>query len=138
MHRRTFLASAAALAAAGPALAGAGAGAEYTPGLVEKELAAGKTVFIDFYTGWCSTCRSQERTITSFLSKNPAYEQNISFIAVDWDVHSKSKLARKHNIPRRSTLLALKGDQEIGRIVASTRKNDIKALMDKALGVATA
>jgi hypothetical protein len=40
------------------------------------------------------------------------------------------------NIPRRSTLVVLKGDQELGRIVAGTRKGDIKALLDRALQAA--
>jgi hypothetical protein len=32
----------------------------------------------------------------------------------------------------------LKGDKELGRIVAGTKKADIKALMDTALAAATA
>ncbi|MDD9921646.1 MAG: thioredoxin family protein [Boseongicola sp.] len=136
MDRRTFLVTSAAALAAGPVLAGVGT--KYTPGLVDKELAAGKTVFIDFYTDWCSTCRSQERTINAFLDANPAYEANVSFIAVDWDVHSGSDLAKRLNIPRRSTLVVLRGDEELGRIVAGTSKSKIKALMDTALTAATA
>ena len=51
MHRRTFLATAAAAAAAAtsvvsPALAASGT--PYKPGLVDSELKAGKTVFVDF------------------------------------------------------------------------------------------
>lgn len=136
MDRRTFLMTSVAATLAGvPALAGAGK--KYTPGLVDKELAAGKTVFLDFYTNWCTTCRSQERTIKALLGANPAYEANVSFIAIDWDRHSGSDLSKRLNIPRRSTLVALRGDQEIGRIVAGTSKRDIKALMDAALASAT-
>ncbi|CAN0598520.1 unnamed protein product, partial [Ectocarpus sp. 12 AP-2014] len=51
----------------------------------------------------------------------------------DWDQHSNSKLAKDLNIPRRSTLVALKGDKELGRIVAGTKSADIQALMDTAL-----
>ncbi len=113
-------------------------GQRYTPGLVDNELAAGKTVFVDFYTDWCSTCRSQERTINALKAANPDYEANISFVAVDWDIYSNSKLSRRLNIPRRSTLVVLKGEAELGRIVAGTRKADIKALMDTALAAAIA
>ena len=136
MDRRTFLVTTAAVVVAKPVLAGAGTA--YSPGLVTKELAAGKTVFLDFYTDWCSTCARQERVINALKSKNPEYEKNISFIAVDWDKHSKSKLARSLRIPRRSTLVVLKGDAELGRIVAGTSQKDIKALMDKALNAAMA
>lgn len=139
MHRRTFLATAtaaAAVTAAGPALAGVGT--PYTPGLVDKELAAGKTVFLDVYTSWCTTCRAQERRINALLESNPAYSANISFIAMDWDVHANSELSKRLAIPRRSTLVVLKGDDELGRIVAGTSEKEIKALMDTALSAATA
>ena len=136
MDRRTFLATSAALIATGPALAANGTA--YRKGLVESELAAGKTVFIDFYTDWCSTCRAQGTKIRQLMAENPAYEANISFIKVDWDQHSGSPLARRLNIPRRSTLVVLKGDKELGRIVASTSTDKIKALMDTALAAAVA
>ena len=49
----------------------------------------------------------------------------------------KGELSRMLNIPRRSTLVVLKGEQELGRLVAQTGKAEIKALMDTALGAAT-
>jgi thiol:disulfide interchange protein len=136
MDRRTFVASLTALAAAGPALAANGTA--YREGLVAKELAAGKTMFLDFYTDWCSTCRAQGAKIKTLMDSNPAYEANVTFIKVDWDQHSNSELARRLNIPRRSTLVVLRGNRELGRIVAGTRTNEIKALMDTALAAATA
>lgn len=135
MDRRTFVVSAAALLAAGPAIAANGTA--YRKGLVESELAAGKTVFLDFYTDWCSTCKVQGAKIRKLMKENPAYEANVTFIKVDWDRHSGSTLARRLNIPRRSTLVVLKGDKELGRIVASTKTDKIKALMDTALAAAT-
>jgi len=43
---------------------------------------------VDFYTDWCTTCRSQESTIKALLAENPDYMANVSFVSVDWDVHS--------------------------------------------------
>lgn len=136
MNRRLFLAGTAALALAAPA-AHAGIGVPYTPGLVERELAAGRTVFLDFFAPWCTTCRAQERQIKALVAENPAYEEAISFVLVDWDTYGTSELARRLEIPRRSTLVVLKGDAELGRIVAGTGKAQIKALLDIALGAAT-
>ena len=136
MDRRQFILSAAAAGVVGPAFASSGV--NYTPGLVQQELDAGKTVFIDFYTDWCTTCRVQGTKIRKLLGSNPAYEANITFIKVDYDRHASSQLARRLNIPRRSTLVVLKGDQELGRIVAGTGEKQIKALMDTALAAATA
>ena len=110
---------------------------EYVPGLVKQELAAGKTVFLDFTASWCTTCAAQGRAISALMAENPAYEANISFIEVDWDTYRTAQLTRSLGIPRRSTLVVLKGDKELGRIVAGTSKAQIKALMDTALAAAT-
>lgn len=135
MDRRHFLFLTAAAAALPMA---ARAAVDYAPGLVEKHLKAGDTVFLDFKASWCSTCAAQERVIKALKAANPDYVAKIVFIDVDWDDYGKSDLVKRMNIPRRSTLVVLKGDQELGRIVAQTGKPQIKALMDTALGAATA
>ncbi|MDV7141186.1 thioredoxin family protein [Tropicimonas sp. TH_r6] len=138
MDRRSFLALAGALATlplAGRAMA---SGMAYKPGLVTEKLKAGETVFLDFKASWCTTCAAQERAIKALKAENPAYERAITFIDVDWDQHGKSDLAKSLKIPRRSTLVVLKGDKELGRIVADTSKGSIKGLMDTALSAAGA
>ncbi len=131
MDRRTFIATASATALL-PVAANA-IGLEYTPGLVKERLAAGETVFIDFAAHWCTTCRAQERVIGQLLGDNPAYEENITFVRVDWDEYGRGELATELNIPRRSTLVVLKGDEELGRLVARTSQGDIQRLLDTAL-----
>ncbi|MEL6608836.1 MAG: thioredoxin family protein [Pseudomonadota bacterium] len=138
MNRRDMLAAMGALALA-PTMAFAETGwVDYTPGLVKARLAAGETVFVDFSATWCTTCKSQERSIGALMGENPAYGENVTFVRVDWDDFGRGELATELAIPRRSTLVVLKGDAELGRIVAGTRKSDIQALMDVALGAATA
>jgi len=110
----------------------------YRPGLAREELAAGRTVFLDFKASWCPTCAAQGRVIAALKAENPAYEQQISFIEVDWDNYGNGELSRSLNIPRRSTLVVLKGEQELGRTVAGTKRKVIKKLMDIALAAATA
>ncbi len=134
MKRRTFLAASAAFCL--PLSAQAAAGTDATPEEVVKALADGKTVFVDFYAPWCSTCARQERVVKSLLKQNPAYAQNVAFMSINWDNHRSSQLAEALNIPRRSTLVVLKGGSEHGRIVAGTSKSEIKALMDKAVAAA--
>lgn len=105
----------------------------YTPGLVKERLAAGDTVFIDFKASWCTTCRAQERVIGALRAENAAYNDAITFINVDWDQYGQGDLAQELNIPRRSTLVVMKGEEELGRVVARTSRGDIQALMDLAL-----
>ena len=138
MNRRDLLVmSAAAAALPAGARAGDGVGVPYDPAALDAALAEGRTVFLDFYTWWCGTCDRQERVIEQALAENPAYAENIAFVAVDWDVHARSDLARRLRIPRRSTLVVLKGPIEIGRLVADTREDRIRRLLDTALSAAT-
>ena len=136
MKRRTFLTLSAGLAVA--PLAVRAAVLDYTPGVVTDALARGETVFLAFNTDWCPTCAAQERVINALMGDNPAYGDAVTFVNVDYDKHGNGALANSLNIPRRSTLVVLKGDQELGRIVAGTGKSEIKALMDTALTAATA
>jgi thioredoxin 1 len=138
MNRRDFLRLTAAVSLTPALIAGrAQAAIDYTPGLVAERLAAGETLFLDFKASWCSTCAAQERVITALKAENPAYEAAITFINVDWDLYMDDPLTRSLAIPRRSTLVVLKGDQELGRIVAGTGRDEIAALMDLALQAAT-
>ena len=139
MNRRNFMlltASVGLLPALTP-LAAHAALLDYTPGLVEERLAAGDTVFLDFKASWCSTCAAQARVLEALKAANPAYDAVITFINVDWDQYGEDPLTLRLNIPRRSTLVVLKGDAELGRIVAGTATEEIQALMDVALGAAT-
>lgn len=135
MKRRDFMAlGAAAVLSAGAAWAEP---LDYTEGLAKAHLAKGEVVFLDFKADWCSTCAAQERAITALMAENPEYAEKITFINVDWDQFGRSDLVKELRIPRRSTLVALQGDVEIGRIVADTKKSTIKALMDQALAASS-
>jgi thiol-disulfide isomerase/thioredoxin len=129
IDRRSLLAALALLPLAGRA----GAMIDYTPGLVRERLAAGETVFVDFSATWCSTCRAQGRIIENLRAANPAYDAAMTFVKVDWDMHGTGDLSRSLQIPRRSTLVLLRGEAELGRIVADTREDAIRGLMDLGL-----
>ena len=134
MNRREFIAGTVVLLGASKfASAGAGATVDYTPGLIQEKLAAGETLLVDFAADWCSTCARQERVISAIRESNPSFDQHITFVRVDWDQYGSSEVATSRNIPRRSTLLLLKGDQELGRLVAGTGEDEIRALMELGL-----
>ncbi|MBV2358850.1 thioredoxin family protein [Thalassococcus sp. CAU 1522] len=135
MDRRSFLiATGAVLALPRTSFAAA---LQYQPGMVGDRLKNGETVFLDFTATWCSTCQAQGRVINALKAANPAYEQAITFIDVDWDSYKGDALTKSLRIPRRSTLVVLKGDKELGRIIAQTSESAIKSLMDTALAAAT-
>ena len=137
MDRRSFIAASAAVLATGTLAHAGGATKDYTPGLIKKALADGKTVFVDYAADWCGTCKRQERVINELRQENEAYGKQMVFVRVDWDDFGNHEVSTSRNIPRRSTLVLLKGDQELGRIVAGTSTAKIKELMDKGLAAAS-
>lgn len=134
MNRRTLILSVSALALSGPLHAEDRT--FYTLGMAEAAMDAGEVVILNFWTDWCSTCAAQERVIADLMAENPDYARKVRFIVVDWDQHGDGDLSRALKIPRRSTLVALKGRKEIARIVAGTGKDEIRALFDAALAAA--
>ena len=137
MNRRDLIALTAAfavsLAAPLPALAEDVPGTAYTPEALQAALDDGQTVFLDFKASWCPTCAAQGRAINALRAENPAYDEAITFMIADWDEWGKSQIVTDMNVPRRSTLIVLKGDRELGRVIAATSESDIKALLDRAL-----
>ena len=137
MNRRDLIALTAAfavsLAAPLPAMAEDVPGTAYTPEALQAALDDGQTVFLDFKASWCPTCAAQGRAINALRAENPAYDEAITFMIADWDEWGKSQIVTDMNVPRRSTLIVLKGDRELGRVIAATSESDIKALLDRAL-----
>ena len=132
MKKRTFIGAIAAVALA-PLGAIAEGFTDYTPGIIQAALDEGKTVFVDYSATWCGTCKRQGRVIADLRAQNPAYDAAMTFVKVDWDTYKDHDVTLFHSIPRRSTLIVLRGDDELGRNVAGTAKADIKALMDLGL-----
>ncbi|MEM7379155.1 MAG: thioredoxin family protein, partial [Pseudomonadota bacterium] len=63
---------------------------------------------------------------------NPAY-QAVTVMFADWDRYSGTSIAKRFKVRRRSTLIAFKGGEEVGRIVAGTGQKEIAALFDAML-----
>lgn len=101
-------------------------------GLTKLE-AWGKPYLLDFYASWCVTCAAQQRVLDSLIEADPRYA-DILIVRVDWDKFGRGELATRLAIPRRSTLVMMRGKTELGRLVAETREDKIAALLE--LGVA--
>ncbi|MGQ0566581.1 MAG: thioredoxin family protein [Gemmobacter sp.] len=135
MHRRLFLSLSAALPFAATLVRAAGP-IDYAPGVAETAMDEGKVILLDFKASWCTTCAAQERVLNALRAENPAYDAAITFINVDWDQFGDGELARSMQIPRRSTLVLMKGRTELARIVAGTGTEEIRALLDQGVAAA--
>jgi len=132
MKKRTFI-GALVGAALTPLIAFAEEFVDYTPGAIQSALDAGETVFVDYSATWCGTCKRQERVINALRAEDTAYDDAMTFVKVDWDTYKDHEVTIFRGIPRRSTLIVLRGEDELGRIIAQTSEAQIKTLMDAGL-----
>lgn len=133
LDRRAALALMAGLAAtAATRPAAALSTTDYTDESLPKLEAWGKPYLLDFYASWCVTCAAQQRVLDSLIKADPRYA-SILIVRVDWDKYGRGELVQRLAIPRRSTLVMMRGSTELGRLVAETREGRIAALLE--LGV---
>ena len=71
--------------------------------------------------------------LSELRASHPKYDKSIKFVLIDWDTFSSHSVTTSRNIPRRSTLVLIKGSKEIGRLVAVTGVTEIKAFLENAL-----
>ena len=113
----------------------AGPTLDYEEGMLENLILNEKTIFIDYGTDWCITCASQKRTINALRQEVSSYDKMIVFVYVDYDLYKEEPIVTEREVPRRSTLVLIKGSEELGRLVAETSRKKIKDLLDLGLAL---
>lgn len=87
--------------------------------LLDRELAAGKTVFLDFTANWCLTCKVNESTVINTEAvRNKLKSLNASTIKADWtsqdpDITKLLKKFGRSGVPLYVVFPAGKADQPI-------------------------
>lgn len=84
---------------------------------------AGTPVLVDAFAPWCPTCRAQAPTIDK-LTSDPAYKK-LTILRLDYDSQAAEK--KLLGITKQSTLIAYKGNREVGRIVGITDPAQLRA-----------
>ena len=122
LHLATLLAlSVSSFAWAGPA-------EPYSPARFDQLASQGKPVLVAIHADWCPTCKAQKPILGQLMAR-PEYK-DVTELTVDFD---KDKPAvRRFKASMQSTLVAFKGDKEVGRSVGDTTPAGIERLVRDA------
>ena len=105
----------------------------YKPGLVKAAITRGETLLLGYLSSYWGTCARQKNVLKRLRASYPQYNKSINFILIDWDTFGSHTVTTSRKIPRRSTIVLIKGGKEIGRLVAQTSEQKMKILLDKGL-----
>jgi thioredoxin 1 len=95
----------------------------------DKLTQEGKPVVLGISATWCPTCRAQ-KPILDGLMKQPAYK-NVTLMTIDFD--SEKPTLKTFKVNMQSTLIAFKGDKEVGRSVGDTTSSGLESLVKKTV-----
>lgn len=127
LDRRMFLIALTAVSSFACALAAtAGERMPYTQQAFEDAQKAGKPILVDISASWCPICKAQKQVLAKLLPS--AEHADIAVFEVDFD--TQKDVVRAFGARMQSTLIAFKGKKEVGRLVAVTKADAIKRLLD--------
>ena len=91
--------------------------------------AEGRPILVDIRADWCIVCARQAPIISS-LAAEPRFADLIVF-EVDFD--TQKSIVRDFGAFRQATLIAYRGEVEVGRSVYESRADAIEALLEQTL-----
>lgn len=89
----------------------------------------GKTIIVDVYADWCPTCRAQAPILEELRQERQSGD--VLFVKVDFD--EEKDFLRQHRIPRQSTVLVFRGEDEVARSIAETNRDRLRSVILNAI-----
>ena len=102
----------------------------YTPAALAAAQAKGRPILVEVKAWWCPVCASQGRTITETTAA-PKYK-DLLILSINYDKQKADWQAL--GAQKQSTLIGYRGKRELGRVVYTTDKAQINALLAKTVG----
>lgn len=100
----------------------------YTAATLAAAQKADKPVALHFHADWCPTCRVQTKVLQELQSGQGL---NLTILVANYD--TEKALKRRFNVNVQSTLVVLKGQKEVGRLVGDTTPDGIRTALKSAL-----
>ena len=109
-----------------PAMAGE---QPYSAATLERMLAAGQPVVVDFHADWCPTCRAQAPIVKDLLATPEL--KNVTVLIADYD--TELALRKSLKVANQSTLVVFRQGKEVARSTGDTSREGLAALLKKAI-----
>lgn len=100
----------------------------YTAATLAAAQKADKPVALHFHADWCPTCRAQTKVLQELQSGQGL---NLTILVANYD--TEKALKRRFNVNVQSTLVVLKSQKEVGRLVGDTTPDGIRTALKSAL-----
>ncbi len=130
MNRRTFLMALPAALSAKPSLAYSPL--TYAPQTWRDIRDTRERVVLNFRASWSLTCQMKREILEKLLAEEPRYSA-LTFIDVDWDTFARAQWTESLKVERRSTLVAMRGGEEVARIVNEPSEHAMRRFLHTAL-----
>lgn len=89
---------------------------------------AGQPVALHFHADWCPTCRAQDQSLKTLKDEKGL---DLTVLTVNYD--TEKDLKKRFGIRTQSTMVVLKGTQEVSRLVGDTSADGIRKALKAAL-----
>jgi len=101
----------------------------YRAETLDRLLAEGQPVVVDFHADWCPICRAQAPIIKDLLSK-PEF-RDLTVLIANYD--TELPLRKALNVSQQSTLVVFHHGKEVARSTGQTSPEKLAALLRQAL-----
>lgn len=101
----------------------------YSQTEVDKLVAEGKPILLDIRADWCTVCAAQAPVIRELMGQSKY--KDLPAFTIDFD--HDSALLKAYHVDYQSTLIVLKGKQEVSRSLGDTSREGIEHLLNKVV-----
>jgi thioredoxin 1 len=101
----------------------------YSQAEIDNLVAEGKPMLLDIRADWCTVCAAQAPVLRELLGQSK-YKDLVMF-TIDFD--HDTALLKAYHVDYQSTLIVLKGRQEVTRSVGDTSRESIEHLLSNVV-----
>lgn len=101
----------------------------FSAATLDRLLASGQPVVVDFHADWCPTCRAQAPIVRELL-RTPELK-TVTVLIANYD--TELALRKSLNVAKQSTLVVFRHGKEVARSTGDTSRDGLAALLRQAI-----